>query len=206
MKNHILLLVTISTISQSFIPLKKESVVFDAQTTLDQINACLTKRRPVECVKKLPIPADAPVLKGQPLQLVSWIIISAKEHPHRLGVLEAFARKTGSMQEWYKRMHEPLPGMENKFMNILGANIMVGNGDIAFVDFILKNGIHPDEYPEDGKSALFDAVIFDKPEIAAKLLAKGANPNIQDKDGKTPLSFSKSAAMAELLKAAGAKE
>lgn len=204
MKNLILLLLTISSISQSFVPLKKESVTFDAQTTLDHINACLTKRRPVECVKRLPIPADAPVLKGQPLQLVSWVIISTQQNPYRLEILQAFAHKAGSIQEWYKRMHEPLPVMENKIINLLGANIM--SGDIDFVDFILKNGIHPDEYPEDGKSALYDAVIFDKPVIAAKLLAKGANPNIQDKDGKTPLSYSKSAAMAELLKAAGAKE
>lgn len=200
------MLLTIVCVSKPIIPFKKESVTFDAQTTLDHINACLTKRRPVECVKRLPIPADAPVLNGQPLQLVSWLIIATQANPHRLEILEAFARKTGSVQEWYKRMHIPAPEMKNMVMNLLGANVMIGDGDTELVDFILKNGIHPDDCPENGKTALYDAVIFDKPEIAAKLLAKGANPNIQDKEGKTPLSYSKSAAMAELLKAAGATE
>jgi uncharacterized protein len=59
--------------------------------------------------------------------------------------------------------------------------------DLNGVIDALNSGWHVDEVDQSGKSALFRAVEQKRPELAHLLLVAGANPNLADPKGTTPL-------------------
>jgi hypothetical protein len=62
------------------------------------------------------------------------------------------------------------------------------NGDLKAVDQLLNQGAEIDAQDADGWTALMCAIKFDYPEIATRLLERGANPNLKTfEDGTTAL-------------------
>lgn len=79
-------------------------------------------------------------------------------------------------------------------------------GHTAIVDLLLREGATVDRR-EGSRTALMAAARFNQPEVVARLLAAGADPNLADSDGLTALHFAAerdSAAVAALLLDAGA--
>ena len=60
------------------------------------------------------------------------------------------------------------------------------HGNLSMIKMLIEHGAHVDEKDGDGSTPLHLAVGYNKHEIAAELLSK-CDPNIQDKQGMTPL-------------------
>ena len=77
-------------------------------------------------------------------------------------------------------------------------------GELGDVLALLEQGVSPDAPDRNGFTALTRAAQFDHLELVRVLLAAGADPNIANKWGLTPLMIAKCAVVAEALLAAGA--
>jgi len=80
------------------------------------------------------------------------------------------------------------------------------NGDVAKVQALLAEGADVNYQDQYGRTALFSAAKRGHTEAVRILLTKGAEVNHKSKAGKTALSMADTKAIAQLLKAAGAKE
>lgn len=85
--------------------------------------------------------------------------------------------------------------------------IRTGKRDI--IEYLVQNGADVNRktsvYNPKGEIPLHMAVRMDEYDVASLLLSNGAEPNNADKDGETPLSYSKNLKMTELLVKNGAK-
>jgi hypothetical protein len=82
--------------------------------------------------------------------------------------------------------------------------IAASDGDLAGVQSYLQRGISIDAQDENGYSALHAATSYSHAELVAFLLNQGAQPNIRDADGDTPLFTCEEPHVAQLLIQAGA--
>lgn len=82
----------------------------------------------------------------------------------------------------------------------------IENGDLAKVKRIIEEGYDVNKLlpPDNNKPALFIAVYKDNSNLVAILLKAGADPNIINAAGGTPLSYAKSHKVMDLLLEAGA--
>jgi ankyrin repeat protein len=78
----------------------------------------------------------------------------------------------------------------------------IKNNDVKKVKEIIdERKISIDEtYGEDEFTPLHLTVIYNQPEIMSKLLEKGADPDVKDSEGNTPLHFAAEQNNLELLK------
>src|SRR3954452_11899837 len=94
---------------------------------------------------------------------------------------EAFAEIAEIFTRWKKRAHDSQrPGHSPAFMHAVMRN------DPGKIAALIKAGVWLDETDE-GETALHWAVSRQHTEIVAMLLDAGANPNVADNDGYTPL-------------------
>ncbi|ORZ05732.1 ankyrin repeat-containing domain protein, partial [Lobosporangium transversale] len=78
--------------------------------------------------------------------------------------------------------------------------IFTGDGDLASVKkYIEEDGISIDTQDENGYSALHAAASYGHKELIKYLLGKGANVNIQDPDGDSPLFVCETVEIAKIL-------
>tara|TARA_R110001592_G_scaffold69033_1_gene211595 strand:+ start:206 stop:1207 length:1002 start_codon:yes stop_codon:yes gene_type:complete len=79
---------------------------------------------------------------------------------------------------------------------------------VPTIERVVDMGCHPDTFESAPYPALFQAVQFRSPRLAATLLRHDANPDFEADDGKTPLGVAtaKRPAMQALLKEHGAEE
>ncbi|KAG0215469.1 ankyrin repeat-containing domain protein [Mortierella sp. GBAus27b] len=83
--------------------------------------------------------------------------------------------------------------------------LAASDGDLEAVKkFVEERGVSVDAQDEYGYSALHAAASYGYTELIEYLLGKGANVNIQDPDGDTPLFVCETVEMAQLLIAKGA--
>jgi ankyrin repeat protein len=65
----------------------------------------------------------------------------------------------------------------------------IQNGQVAMAKTLLDAGANPDPpHPMENRNTVYWAVYYNQPEILKLLLAHGANPNLKDDYGDTPLS------------------
>ena len=62
---------------------------------------------------------------------------------------------------------------------------------LSLVDFIVQNSRSPDRQTKEGNTPLHYCVIYDRPECMRLLLRVGANPSIENNNGKTPLDIAR---------------
>ena len=62
---------------------------------------------------------------------------------------------------------------------------------LPLVDFLVQNSRSPDRQTKEGNTPLHYCVIYDKPECMRLLLRVGANPSIENNNGKTPLDIAR---------------
>jgi len=86
--------------------------------------------------------------------------------------------------------------------NSVSSNISLGKVD-KVKDYLARNG-NPNAKNNYGWSLLQDSAIHNKPEITKLLLKAGANPNLPDTIGRTPIFWAKSPEVVEALLNAGA--
>jgi len=78
-------------------------------------------------------------------------------------------------------------------------------GNTAQIKQLIAGGMKVDEPDKEGMTALYRAAHNDQKETVLFLLGKGANVNIRDKWGNTPLDVTLNDAVADLLRKHGGK-
>jgi ankyrin repeat protein len=68
---------------------------------------------------------------------------------------------------------------------------------------MLRDGADVNSLDEANRTAIYDAVLNDQPQIAALLLKSGAKLNVKDVNGKSPMQYAGDPAMKKLLHRAG---
>ncbi|EQC28010.1 hypothetical protein SDRG_14282 [Saprolegnia diclina VS20] len=82
--------------------------------------------------------------------------------------------------------------------------VSASDGDMDAVKAYLAAGVSVDAQDENGYTPLQAAVSYNQTELVAYLLAQGAKVSLGDNDDETPLHFCESVEVAELLLDAGA--
>eukprot|EP00053_Salpingoeca_punica_P000389 m.28481 g.28481 ORF g.28481 m.28481 type:complete len:152 (-) comp10282_c0_seq1:253-708(-) len=82
--------------------------------------------------------------------------------------------------------------------------IAASDGDVAVVEQYLQQGVSVNAKDHTGYSPLSAAVSYSHFDLVKLLLERGADPNICDNDGDSPLHLCEDVAVAKLLLAAGA--
>ncbi|RHZ77013.1 hypothetical protein Glove_186g137 [Diversispora epigaea] len=90
---------------------------------------------------------------------------------------------------------------DNKNNNNSNINIWItaGDGDIDRVKEILNTGISPDIQDQNGYTPLAAAVSYNRIELVEFLLTCGANVNLCDNDGDSPLFLAETVEMVQKL-------
>lgn len=132
--------------------------------------------------------------------------------------LENVSRRSNSMseQEFMRQIDEILKGFSKAYIDI--GNVQIAEGGTllhlatkrnfkAVVEKLLQlPGIDVNMRDRDGNTPLLLAVTLDNGELVELLLKHGANPNIVNNNGKTPLSVTQSQQVIDLLEGYGARE
>ena len=93
------------------------------------------------------------------------------QNPPRVATVHRSAAKSSSEKKMFNR----------KFDQAVVA------GDFDAIDEFLRQGVDINQQNDDGETSLYYATHVVRPDIVAFLLAEGADPNIAQKDGRTPL-------------------
>ena len=96
----------------------------------------------------------------------------------------------------------------SRYNDVISATVM---RDRAAVKELLDDGKSPNARQKDGMTPLMIAASYGDADIAAMLLAKGADPTLRAQGGRTALSMAKvrgaaGAQMVQLLQRSGAKD
>jgi ankyrin repeat protein len=85
--------------------------------------------------------------------------------------------------------------------------LLIENGSItirSFLSLLVERGAPVNEFDSEGRTLLMRTVDRDANDLAKYLLTHGADPNLQDKNGKTALIYARTKAAVDLLLTSGA--
>jgi ankyrin repeat protein len=102
-------------------------------------------------------------------------------------------------------------GADDDLQALLFALVQTESADRDTIEFLIQNGVNLDAVGPDGMAALHLAVASGAVQLAKRLITNGADVNVIDTTGNTPLSIaqtlpdpSRAAIMTELLQQFGA--
>lgn len=84
---------------------------------------------------------------------------------------------------------DPLPSSDFSESSLHHAISQEKGGSLHIIDFLVQNSSSLDKKTKEGNTALHYCVIQNQPETLRLLLRSGANPDIENNNGKTPLNI-----------------